>query len=53
MSTQPVSKDHRKQKKAKIQRETVISPILAEKFKKEKGKDDCRILNSRRTSGTE
>lgn len=40
MRTQPVSKDHRKQKKAKIQRETVITPILVEKFKREKGKDE-------------
>ena len=31
-----ISKDHRVQKKAKIQRETIITPILAEKYKREK-----------------
>jgi len=38
MRTITISKDHRKQKQAKIQRETIITPILAEKFKREKGK---------------
>lgn len=38
MRTQPITKDHRKQKQAKIQRETVITPILADKYKREKGK---------------
>ena len=40
MRIQPISKDHRVQKRAKIQRETIITPILAEKYKREKGKDE-------------
>jgi hypothetical protein len=38
MRTITISKDHRKQKRAKIQRETIITPILADKYKREKGK---------------
>jgi hypothetical protein len=38
MRTQPITRDHRKQKQARIQRETVISPVMVEKYKREKGK---------------
>lgn len=51
MRTQPITRDHRVQRRAKMQREIIITPILAEKHKKEKRKkDDCRILDSRRVS---
>lgn len=36
MRTLTISKDHRKRKQAMIQRETIIAPVLCEKFKREK-----------------
>ncbi len=38
MRTLKITSDHRQQRRAKIQRETIIAPILAEKYKREKGK---------------
>jgi hypothetical protein len=47
----PKPPSRKQMRRIEIQRETIITPILTEKFKKEKGKDDCRIINPRRTSG--
>jgi hypothetical protein len=48
----PKPPSRKQMRRIEIQRETIITPILAEKFKRERReKDDCRILDSGRVSG--
>ena len=43
MRTQPITRDHRVQRRAKMQRETIITPILADKYKRERREKDEQI----------
>ena len=44
MRTQPISKDHRVQKRAKIQRETVVTKVLSESYKQSKYRNSITTI---------
>lgn len=52
MKTQPITRDHRVQRRVRIQRETIITRVLTDDYKRRKY-DENRLLDSRRAAGTE